>query len=89
MVKLTILKLQRSSIGLSKGIRDVIQSLGLGKRHSIAYCEANPVSAGKIFKVKELVSVNEVENKMSKYEERKARAPPSGFTVVNRRFPTA
>ncbi|EPX73510.1 ribosomal protein subunit YmL33 [Schizosaccharomyces octosporus yFS286] len=82
-------KLQRSTIGLPRGIRSVVESLGLGKRHSVAYCEVNPMSAGKIFKIKELVSVSEVQKVLSKEEERKARSPPSGFTVVHRKFPTA
>ncbi|WBW74933.1 mitochondrial ribosomal protein subunit L30 [Schizosaccharomyces osmophilus] len=83
------IKLERSPIGLSKQIRTVVESLGLGKRHSVAYCEANPISAGKIFRIKELVSVSEVEKVISREEERKARSPPSGFTVLHRRYPTA
>lgn len=65
-------------------VRSVLHSLRLTKRHSVVYCDVNPINAGRIFKVKELVSVSTVKQKLAAGQEKKSLASSSGFTVIHR-----
>jgi len=50
----------KSSIGYSKDQKATVRSLGLRKLNSVAVHEDTPVVRGMIFKVKHLVSVEEL-----------------------------
>ncbi|EMR11536.1 ribosomal protein L30 [Pneumocystis murina B123] len=73
--------LQRSSIGLPKNIKRTLLSLGLRKRLSTVYHSISPVTAGKILKVKELVSVEEVDKRLTSIEMKRLRRPDKGYYV--------
>ncbi|KAG5976218.1 hypothetical protein E4U55_007429 [Claviceps digitariae] len=73
--------LQRSAIGLPTRIRGVLAALGLRKRMQTVFHPVEPHFAGMIMKVKELVSVEEVERKLGKEELKAERTPDSGFYV--------
>lgn len=78
--------LTRSAIGLPQRTRDVLQVLGLRRRHQTVVHAVSPSSAGLIFAVKELVKVKEVsenrETTMAKLKE--ARRPDPGFVVARK-----
>lgn len=74
----------RSAIGMPKTIRETLESMGLTKRGRVVYLRVSPGSAGQILKVKELVNVQLVNNALSTEEERRLRAPASGFHVVSK-----
>ncbi|KAG4303839.1 hypothetical protein PORY_002768 [Pneumocystis oryctolagi] len=73
--------LQRSAIGLPKDIKRTLLSLGLRKRLATVYHDISPVTAGKILKVKELVSVEEVEKRLTREEIKRSRSPNKGYYV--------
>ena len=58
-MKLTI-KLVKSPIGYAQDQKDTVKALGLRKLNSETIKEDNPAVRGMIFKVKHLVSVEEV-----------------------------
>ena len=53
-------KLVKSPIGYAKDQKATVKALGLGKLNSEIIKEDNPAVRGQIFKVKHLVSVEEV-----------------------------
>jgi ribosomal protein L30 len=59
-------KLERGFIGLNKKIRAIAKSLGLNVRDQVVYVTVSPRIAGKILKIKELVSVRLV-NEVPEY----------------------
>ena len=78
--KITLL---RSAIGLPKRYRQTLESLGIHRRGQTVFHVHNPVTAGKILRVKELVQVLNVdasEVKM-KAEMRRERKAVRGYTV--------
>jgi len=76
--------LLRSGIGLPSKTRGVLAAMGLKKRMQTVYQPATLDAAGQIMKVKELVDVQEVEEKMTKEQMREARRPDPGFWVERR-----
>lgn len=73
--------LMRSAIGLPAKIGDVLSSLGLHKRLKTVYHPVSPVVAGKIFSVKELVDVEEVDQALTKEQLKELRRPDKGFYI--------
>ena len=71
----------RSAIGLPMRTRGVLAALGLRKRMRTVYHPVTPDVAGQIMKVKELVDVEEVEQALSKQEQREQRRPDPGYYV--------
>ncbi|KAG9952997.1 hypothetical protein KCU85_g1605, partial [Aureobasidium melanogenum] len=76
--------LLRSSIGLPKQASGVLKALGLRKRMKTVYHPVSQQVAGQIFAVKELVDVQEVDQKFSPEELKELRKPDSGFYVESR-----
>lgn len=76
--------LLRSAIGLPKASSGVLKALGLRKRLRTVYHPVSPQVAGQIFRVKELVDVQEVEQNFTVAELRELRRPESGFFVEKR-----
>ena len=74
----------RSAIGLPKQSSGVLKALGLRKRLRTVYHPVSPQVAGQIFKVKELVDVQEVEESLTDAEVRELRRPDAGFWVEKR-----
>ncbi|OAA46338.1 Ribosomal protein L30, bacterial-type [Metarhizium rileyi] len=73
--------LHRSAIGLPERTRGVLAALGLRKRMQTVFHPVEPQFAGMIFKVKELVRVEQVQSRSSAAEVRRARTPDAGFYV--------
>ncbi|CAD6442405.1 078422c7-2b3e-4ba3-9768-a273e809c04c-CDS [Sclerotinia trifoliorum] len=73
--------LARSAIGLPKKSSRVLKFLGLHKRTASVYHPVSSDIAGQIMKVKELVTVEETKERMSKRQERERRRPEAGFFV--------
>ena len=73
--------LLRSAIGLPKPISGVLKALGLTRRLRTVYHPVTRDIAGQVFAVKELVDVQEVEEKLTKKQMRDLRRPDSGFYV--------
>ncbi|CAI4050388.1 hypothetical protein SUVZ_13G4170 [Saccharomyces uvarum] len=73
--------LSRSLIGMPHTTKSVVKSLGLGKRGSIVYRRVNPAIAGSLAKVKELVTVEVTEHKLTPYQQRELRKSNPGFVV--------
>ncbi|TEA18195.1 54S ribosomal protein L33 [Colletotrichum sidae] len=73
--------LHRSAIGLPKSTRGVLDALGLHRRTQTVFHPVSPQFAGMIFKVKELVKVDEVDRPLSKRELQAERRPDPGFVV--------
>jgi len=71
----------RSAIGLPSKSSGVLRALGLRKRYRTVFHPVTPEVAGQIMKVKELVSVREVEEAMTKAELKEARKPEPGFWI--------
>lgn len=71
----------RSAIGLPERSSGVLRALGLRKRYRTVFHPVTPEIAGQIMKVKELVSVREVEQAMTKAELKEARKPQPGFWI--------
>lgn len=76
--------LMRSAIGLPTKTSGVLKALGLHKRLRTVYHPVSQDIAGQIFAVKELVDVQEVEQRLSKEEMRELRKPEKGFWVESR-----
>jgi large subunit ribosomal protein L30 len=76
--------LLRSSIGLPKQASGVLKALGLRKRMKTVYHPVSQQVAGQIFAVKELLDVQEVDQKFSPEELKELRRPDSGFYVESR-----
>ncbi|KAG8626254.1 hypothetical protein KVT40_005199 [Elsinoe batatas] len=73
--------LLRSAIGLPKKHAGTLRALGLTKRMKTVYLPVNHDIAGQIFNVKELVDVQEVENKVSNKTLKALRKPDPGFYI--------
>lgn len=76
--------LLRSSIGLPRATSGVLRALGLHRRLKTVYHPVTPSIAGQIFRVKELVDVQEVDRALSAAEMRELRRPERGFYVERR-----
>lgn len=77
--------LKRSTIGLSKDVRDATKTLGLFRLHQTSYKPVNSCNAGLILKLKEIVKVELIDHIPTK-EELSANKPPRGYTVVGSKF---
>lgn len=73
--------LLRSAIGLPRRSTDVLKALGLKKRMGTVFHPVTPSVAGQIMKVKELVSVEEVDRRLTKQEVHLERKPDPGYYV--------
>lgn len=62
----------------------VLKALGLHKRFAPVYYPVSQQVAGQIFAVKELVDVQEVEEKFTKKQLKNLRKPDAGFYVEKR-----
>ena len=71
----------RSAIGLPKRTQAVLRALGLRKRMKTVFQPVTPGAAGQIMKVKELVAVSEVENRLTQKEMKALRKPDPGYYV--------
>jgi large subunit ribosomal protein L30 len=71
--------LQRSGIGMPKRTQGVLKALGLRHRMTTVFYPVTPEVAGQIMKVKELVSVEEVDKPLTKAEVKAERTPDPGF----------
>ncbi|KAJ5584308.1 mitochondrial 54S ribosomal protein YmL33 [Penicillium hispanicum] len=71
--------LLRSAIGLPRRSTDVLKALGLKKRMATVFHPVCPSIAGQIMKVKELVSVQEVDRRLTKQEVHLERKPDPGY----------
>ena len=71
----------RSAIGLPRKSSGVLKALGLHKRLRTVYHPVTPDVAGQIFAVKELVDVQEVDQKLTHGEMKELRKPDTGFWV--------
>lgn len=69
----------RSAIGLPARTTGVLKALGLRKRMATVFYPVTPDVAGQIMKVKELVSVREVEKPLTKQEVHLQRKPDPGY----------
>ncbi|KAK2800223.1 hypothetical protein FQN50_008187 [Emmonsiellopsis sp. PD_5] len=74
----------RSAIGLPKRSTGVLMALGLKKRMATVFHPVSPDVAGQIMKVKELVSVREVERPLTKQQVHLERKPDPGYYVERR-----
>jgi ribosomal protein L30 len=72
--------LKRGLIGIPKRVRDVAKTLGLNKREQSVFVPVTANSAGKILRVKELVSVENV--KELPEDVGKRRPYPTGYRLV-------
>ncbi|OQD73190.1 hypothetical protein PENDEC_c016G00398 [Penicillium decumbens] len=73
--------LLRSAIGLPRRSTDVLKALGLKKRMATVFHPVSPSVAGQIMRVKELVSVQEVEQALTKQQVYLERKPDPGYYV--------
>jgi ribosomal protein L30 len=71
--------LMRSGIGLPKRTQGVLKALGLRQRMKTVFYPVSPEVAGQIMRVKELVSVREVDRALTKEELRAERKPDPGY----------
>lgn len=78
--------LQRSAIGLPRRTTDVLKALGLKKRTATVFHRVSPSVAGQIMKVKELVSVQEVERPLTKQQMHLERKPDPGYYIEKTSF---
>lgn len=76
--KITLL---RSGIGLPARINGVLRALGLTKRMATVFVPVSADTAGQIMRVKELVAVSEVQERMTRRQMHEARRPDPGFYV--------
>ncbi|KAF2093201.1 hypothetical protein NA57DRAFT_48743 [Rhizodiscina lignyota] len=76
--------LLRSAIGLPRRTNGVLQALGLRRRMQTVYHPVSRDIAGFILHVKELLDVQEVEEKLSKSELHELRKPQPGYWVEKR-----
>ncbi|TQS35043.1 hypothetical protein Golomagni_04547 [Golovinomyces magnicellulatus] len=73
--------LLRSGIGLTKRTKGVLRALGLRTRMKTVFLPVSPEAAGQIMRVKELVSVAEVEKELTREELKAERRPDPGFFI--------
>lgn len=73
--------LLRSGIGLPTKTRGVLAALGLNRRMKTVFMPVTSDVAGQIMKVKELVDVEEVEERLTKTQIKANRKPDPGFYV--------
>lgn len=73
--------LMRSAIGLPQKVTGVLKALGLKKRMATVFYPVSLDVAGQIMKVKELVSVQEVDRPLTKQEVHLQRKPDSGYYI--------
>lgn len=73
--------LLRSAIGLPKRTRGALLALGLRHRMKTVFHPVSGEMAGHIMKVKELVSVTEVEKALTTAELKKERQPEPGYYI--------
>jgi large subunit ribosomal protein L30 len=71
----------RSAIGLTTKTRGVLAALGLRRRMWTVYHPVTPDTAGQILKVKELVAVSEVDQALTRAEQKASRRPEPGYYV--------
>ena len=71
--------LMRSGIGLPKRTQGVLKALGLRQRMKTVFYPVSPEVAGQIMRVKELVSVREVDRALTKEELKAERKPDPGY----------
>ncbi|CCC68110.1 hypothetical protein NCAS_0B00260 [Naumovozyma castellii] len=76
--------LARSVIGLPQATRDIVKTLGLGKRGSVIYRQVTPAIAGSMIKVKEIIDVEVTKDSLNKFEQRQLRKSNPGFVVEKR-----
>jgi len=78
--KITLL---RSAIGLPQRYRQTLESLGIHRRGQTVFHVHNPVTVGKILRVKELVQVQNVHatEVKTKPEMRRERKAVRGYTI--------
>ncbi|PGH27286.1 ribosomal protein L30 [Polytolypa hystricis UAMH7299] len=76
--------LVRSAIGLPLRTTGVLKALGLKKRMATVFHPVTPDVAGQIMKVKELVTVREVDRALTKEEVHLQRKPDVGYYVEKR-----
>ena len=74
--------LHRSAIGLPKRTTGVLMGLGLRKRGSVVFHPVSAHMAGMVMRVKELVKVEEVGERLTKRELTASRRPERGFEVL-------
>jgi len=73
--------LLRSGIGMPKRTQGVLKALGLRHRMTTVFFPVSPEVAGQVMRVKELVSVVEVNKPLSKEELREERRPDAGYYI--------
>lgn len=73
--------LTRSGIGLTKRTQGVLKALGLRHRMKTVFYPVTPEVAGQIMKVKELVTVREVDRPLTKEELKDERKPDTGYYI--------
>jgi large subunit ribosomal protein L30 len=73
--------LMRSAIGLPGRTTGVLKALGLKKRMATVFHRVTPAVAGQIVKVKELISVQEVDQPLTKQEVYLERKPDPGYYI--------
>ncbi|KAL4936777.1 hypothetical protein BDV06DRAFT_204285 [Aspergillus oleicola] len=78
------IQLVRSAIGLPRRTTDVLKALGLKKRMATVFHPVSQSTAGQIMKVKELVTVEEVDQRKTKQEVHLERKPDPGYYVERR-----
>jgi large subunit ribosomal protein L30 len=71
--------LTRSGIGMPKRTQGVLKALGLRHRMATVFYPVTPEVAGQIMRVKELITVQEMDKALSKEELRAERRPDPGF----------
>jgi large subunit ribosomal protein L30 len=76
--------LMRSAIGLPARKNMVLHALGLKKRMATVFYPVSQDVAGQIMKVKELVSVEEVNKPLTKAQVHLQRKPDPGYYVEQR-----
>jgi large subunit ribosomal protein L30 len=72
----------RSTIGVTPIVRKNIQALGLKKRHHIVYQSISPSTAHRIAAVKELVTVELVDERKSVQQLSTERKYKPGFELI-------
>ncbi len=79
--------LRRSGISLGDSVKGTLESLGIHRRNQIVFFPHDPIVAGKILKVKELVDVENVAEHevLTKEQQTLLRRPKRGYTVVRSR----
>lgn len=80
------IQLVRSAIGLPARTRATLHALGLKKRMGTVFQPVSQSSAGLIMKVKELVTVDEVEQRLTKQQIHLERKPDPGYYIEKTAF---